>query len=740
MTQRLRFVLDGDDHLSPVLNGAGDASTRLHRRLNADMNGNAAAVRQFTRDAGGRLRDLQGRFVSVADASRVMGGGMPGLVRSLGDVSSAGGDAATSLGRSGGGLGGAMIGVAAIAGLSLLPALGALVPMMAGGALAAGTLGLGFAGVGKAMEAAGKGKKEYAEALKKLPKPARDFTKELVGLKKEFSGIGRDIQKAMLPGFTKALKDAGPVIKIVGDGMTKLGGAFGKAAEGAGKLFKDGEFQKDLKANLDMGRQFFGDLMSGLGRLGRSFLDFGAASKPTLTALSGGIRDLLGQGLPGMFDGLKIGIEGSSKFLTGFFNMINTLLPAIGRFSGEVARTFGPLLGELMTGFGERGAGALDFFGKVLRGLMPVFKDLAFGAKGVTDFLRLIGPTVADVGSAIVGTLIPNFNKVEEARGPLQRLHDAISNNKIGILEFARQAGGAFLDITGYAIEMAPHVITGFRYMATGVLTALDGIVSGAATAFGWIPGIGDKIKAANTQFDKFKTGFLNGLSAAETSAKNFAAEAAPRLAAGKLKLDINNWSAQLAEAKRKLSTVPPSKQAALKATIKDLEAKIAEANRQLNSLDGKTATTYIVTHSTTYRSVHDIVGATGGYFTGKAFKYAGGGLISGPGTGTSDDIYAPWLSNGEFVINAASTAKYLPLIEAINQDTLFRPMAGQGAAAQPVLGRPAVAAGGGGTVINVQVDVHDAMDPVAVGREFQRILLGFGRVQGTTVNLKVGG
>ncbi|MEV0472800.1 hypothetical protein, partial [Streptomyces prunicolor] len=37
-------------------------------------------------------------------------------------------------------------------------------------------------------------------------------------------------------------------------------------------------------------------------------------------------------------------------------------------------------------------------------------------------------------------------------------------------------------------------------------------------------------------------------------------------------------------------------------------------------------------------------------------------------------------------------------------------------------------------------VDVHEAMDPVAVGRELQRVLVQFGRAQGTTVSLKLGG
>lgn len=46
--------------------------------------------------------------------------------------------------------------------------------------------------------------------------------------------------------------------------------------------------------------------------------------------------------------------------------------------------------------------------------------------------------------------------------------------------------------------------------------------------------------------------------------------------------------------------------------------------------------------------------------------RYAAGGLISGPGSGTSDSILAA-LSNGEYVVNAAATQKYLPLLESIN-------------------------------------------------------------------------
>ena len=51
----------------------------------------------------------------------------------------------------------------------------------------------------------------------------------------------------------------------------------------------------------------------------------------------------------------------------------------------------------------------------------------------------------------------------------------------------------------------------------------------------------------------------------------------------------------------------------------------------------------------------------------GYTFGIASGGLVRGPGSGTSDSINAR-ISNGEFVVNAASTRAYLPILQAINK------------------------------------------------------------------------
>ena len=75
----------------------------------------------------------------------------------------------------------------------------------------------------------------------------------------------------------------------------------------------------------------------------------------------------------------------------------------------------------------------------------------------------------------------------------------------------------------------------------------------------------------------------------------------------------------------------------------------------------------------------------------------AEGGLISGPGSSTSDSIPA-WLSNGEYVINAKATSQYLPLLQAINKNNI------------PILDYNRYASGGAVRSYNqrLQLDVPD--------------------------------
>ncbi|MEU6344487.1 hypothetical protein ABZ883_26465 [Streptomyces sp. NPDC046977] len=706
---RMVFDLIGRDRLSRVLRSIGDGAEDMSRRIDHSAETSSRAIEGLHQDSNGRFRDIRGRFVSASAAAesmaasvdssstrssralrafapvlRLVGRGAHAMAddidsssrrsRSafsrLGGAASSVGSALMSVVPSAGAMSGALQGVGIAAAITALPALGALVPMLFGLGLAAGAVKLGLSGVGDALALAGTDAKAYQKALDKMSPAQREFTKALVSAKKEFGGIKKEVQSAMLPGWTKAVEKADPVIKIFRRGVKEMAGTLGDLGKDFGKLFGSDKFQKDLSRNFSLGNRFVKEMTSGLRPFISSLLDFGAASKPTLDAFGNGISGLLGKGLPGLFEGLKTGISGSADMFNGLFNALNRVLPALGSFAGAVANAVGPALREIFETSGDTTAGALDGLAKVITKLKPVFSEIGAAVRIFGLALQTTGTIAADTAGVIVNSLWPSFGQAENAIGPLQKLSTWLQDNKQATLEFSRQVSNALLDFFGLALDNTPKLIGAFRIMSEGVLDSFDLIVSGADAAFGSLPFIGDKFKAANRKFDEFKVGFLATLDSAEAGTRQWAATVRPRLEQNRLQMNIDNWQAQIEAAKAKIKTVPAGKRAALQANITDLERKVAAAKAQLNSLDGRKAVVGVYT--TEYYSRVQTGGANSSFGPlASGYKRAGGGPIYGPGTGTSDSIPA-MLSNGEYVINAKQTAKHRALIEAINSGRAF--------------------------------------------------------------------
>ncbi|MFG3048143.1 phage tail tape measure protein [Streptomyces sp. NPDC048241] len=122
-------------------------------------------------------------------------------------------------------------------------------------------------------------------------------------------------------------------------------------------------------------------------------------------------------------------------------------------------------------------------------------------------------------------------------------------------------------------------------------------------------------------------------------------------------------------------------------------KAAAAVIQRAIDAVHGKTVGVGVYTtnyykrvNQGTVNSGPQLPGMPGSAKGGRVRGYAGGGgvqvgpdgLIAGPGTGRSDSILAVFASgavgriaNTEFVVNAASTKRYLPLLTAINQNRI---------------------------------------------------------------------
>jgi chorismate mutase len=121
----MTFILEGRDRLSRTLDDAGDAALRLARRLDDSARRSSGSVDHFTRDANGRLHDLQGRFVATSSSSDLMAGSLGELRKTTLLLAPAAIPAAASLAPIAAGAGTVAVAVAAM-GAAIAPQIAQL--------------------------------------------------------------------------------------------------------------------------------------------------------------------------------------------------------------------------------------------------------------------------------------------------------------------------------------------------------------------------------------------------------------------------------------------------------------------------------------------------------------------------------------------------------------------------------------------------------------------------------------
>ncbi|WP_185909611.1 hypothetical protein [Streptomyces sp. WAC01280] len=145
MAERLTFILEGRDNLSRVLGHAGNSADRLRRTMEDAADGSGQALLHLTQDADGRLRDLEGRFVSTADAAALMAHRTGQGARPMANWA----DAADQARAAGAELRKSFLGLAP----AVIPAATALAPVAAAAGLGAVAIGAYGLAVGKQVGA-----------------------------------------------------------------------------------------------------------------------------------------------------------------------------------------------------------------------------------------------------------------------------------------------------------------------------------------------------------------------------------------------------------------------------------------------------------------------------------------------------------------------------------------------------------------------------------------------------------
>lgn len=223
-------------------------------------------------------------------------------------------------------------------------------------------------------------------------------------------------------------------------------------------------------------------------------------------------------------------------------NALTPLLPALTKFAGVLANTIGPAL--------QFAVDAVQLFvwsftrNGDLEGLPDKFHDnvaipiinAGVAVRGAIDKMR---PTITALIGWVRGQLIPAFEKAgREILPALGKALKALGQELVKlrptfqflgtilttlIIPVMAKVATTILQVMVPAFKLIGWAINTIalpvlKLMVRAWLDMVGVIIHGAADAFGWVPGIGGKLKKAAAQFDTFRDGVNNALNGVKTN------------------------------------------------------------------------------------------------------------------------------------------------------------------------------------------------------------------------------
>ena len=301
------------------------------------------------------------------------------------------------------------------------------------------------------------------------------------------------------------------------------------------------------------------------------------------------------QGLVGTYHQMAKAFEPEAfKVFNAGLKLANTLLPSVTPF----AKTFADVLTSLL--------GKADKFAQ-----SKGFKDW------LNQFHGIEGPALTAIGNGIgkiaisAGKLLTVMsskdvvNAINIAFGIIDAGIRIVSYSVKNLMKNWDQLQSAFRTVKGWTSDAAQAfllfaeiVIDANRGMLDVVLSTFKAITHGAADAFGWIPGIGSKFKQADVALGNFRKSVDSNFDGAINTVEGWrrALANAPKIAT--LKGNISDLTAKLNSAKAQLKdpNLTKTRRAAVQANISQLKQQISYAQSLLDFINGKTATTYVLT------------------------------------------------------------------------------------------------------------------------------------------------
>lgn len=325
-----------------------------------------------------------------------------------------------------------------------------------------------------------------------------------------FAGIlgtlGRDLG-GMLRSFSAVVKPSALVLKALADVISGLFPVIGKLAvimaHAVAPVFAQlGAVVRSLEPVLvvagkiigDLARAVFADLVGALGAAATLIRDL-APSLGVLVRTLGNVFGLL---------------ENSGVFAI-LGNALEKLAPLLARLVNTIVIGLAPVLPPVIRLVGQLATIAVNVLSKYLQGVIPIIISLVKDALNpLVPLLIELTPLISEfaklIGFVLVQALKYGIPLLKDTFDPINRISGALTTviKWVGALAANwRQEWADIKSFVGVAVTGIRRVLGQWLNDMLGVF---GDIVHAAAATFGWIPGIGPKLRQAAGAFDQFRS------------------------------------------------------------------------------------------------------------------------------------------------------------------------------------------------------------------------------------------
>lgn len=425
---------------------------------------------------------------------------------------------------------------------------------------------------------------------------------------------------SILPALTTLLKAAAPAMDAVFNVISDLGAGIGNMLT---------SFAPVLKSSAVIFNAL-GDVVAAIFPiLGKLAAMMATALAPVFTQLAGIVEDLLPVftvlgGVVAQFAGAVltdlVGVLGSVAQLfkdispslktlaqalgqvfntlenSGFFailaDAIEQLVPVLAQFINQLVKNLAPFLPTLI--------GLLGKFAGILTNLLAAGLGVVLGllTKLMQHFPKLVPALAAVTAGWMALNAVMALNPFTAAIAAVLLVIGALDMAWKHSQTFRNVVTTAFADVGKVVLTFAEIFLTEMQTVSNIFMDVVGAIIHGAAAAFGWVPGVGPKLRDAASKFDSFHKSVNDGFNKAHAKIEAWKRDLDNMPKIVKIKGDINDLTSKLNNAKRQLRdpNLTKTRRAAIQANINDLTNKIAQAKGELNRLNGTTAYTRIIT------------------------------------------------------------------------------------------------------------------------------------------------